>query len=119
MRISPCSSIFSLIQPCPAPFLPVIVAAGAEAAAGAGAAADAGAAASAGKHRSKRQSKHRFPFSLLERDTVPNALKKEALSQCWLEAFQSAPQVIANNRSSITLTDLHECWTLAIEAASR
>lgn len=43
---------------------------------------------------------------------------KEELAACWKEMLNKAPQVVVHNSTSITLTDLHECWTQAINSAS-
>lgn len=43
---------------------------------------------------------------------------RESFKACWAEALKNAPQVVMHNSTSITLTNLHGCWTDAIKSAT-
>jgi hypothetical protein len=102
----------TLIQLCPAPFVPALIAGAAEA--GADVAASVGADAAAAAANDNVALAVAARKDQWHRSTQPTT---ESLHACWLEALKVAPQVRIHNESSITLTGLHSCWTGAINGA--
>lgn len=93
----------TLIQLCPAPFVPVIIAAAAGGVAGAAARDIFKTTINNVEEASRKNS---------IRSTQPT---KESLQACWLETLKVAPQVVFHNESTITLTGLHSCWHEAMK----
>jgi hypothetical protein len=128
MKVVRLFTFATLIQLCPAPFVPAILEAAATAAvalvpgsgevveaglAGAEAAGGAGAAAAA-------RDIARTAINSVEEAFRKNSIRstqptKESLQACWLETLKVAPQVVFHNESTITLTGLHSCWHEAVK----